>query len=89
MGMYKDGISPKIRTAVEKINEVGLKRIVKYCDEHKPRMNIRRQIAIVRAVAQKGYTYAGIEYGISKQAAEQAMKRLYGIALDVEAEENA
>lgn len=87
MAMCRDGISLEIRKKVTKINEVGLKKITKFCDNHHPRLNLRRQIAIVRSVAQKGYTYAGFEYGISKQAAEQALERLYGIALEVEKED--
>ena len=87
MAMYADGISPEIRKRVTKINDVGLKRIVKFCDKNHHRLNLRRQIAIVRSVAQKGYTYASFEYGISKQAAEQALRRLYGIALEAEKED--
>lgn len=84
MSNYKDGISPAIRTMVQKINEVGVKELLEYCDKYKPRLNFRRQIAIVRAVAQKGYTNSCVELGISKQAAEIALKRMYGIALEVE-----
>ena len=85
MAIYKDGISPKIRTMVQKINDVGVKNITLYCDKHRQRTNIRRQIQIVRAVAKLGYTYAGLELGITRQAAEIALKRIYGIALEVEA----
>ena len=85
MAMYKDGISPQIRYMVEKINMVGVKELRDYCDKHKPKMNFRRQIKIVRAVAHKGYTYAALEYGVSGQAAENTLKRMYKIALEVEA----
>lgn len=85
MAIYKDGISPAIRTMVQKINEIGVKEITRYCDKHMHRMNIRRQMQIVRAVAQLGYTYAGLEFGITRQAAEIALKRIYGIALEMEA----
>ncbi len=89
MAQYKDGISPAVKTMVRKINEVGVRELRDYCDKHRPKLNFRRQILIVRAAAQKGYTRAGIEYGISKQAAELALKRMYGIALEVEALKNA
>ncbi len=85
MPLRKDGLSPEIRYMVGRINEVGVKEIRDYCDKHKPRMNFRRQLLIVRTVAQKGYTYAGYELGITKQAAEISLKRIYGIALEVEA----
>lgn len=89
MAAYKDGLSPAIRVMVEKINEVGVKEIRNYCDKHRHKMNFRRQLAIVRTIAQKGYTYAGYEHGISRQGAELALKRLYNIALEVEALKNA
>lgn len=88
MPTYKDGISPAIRSMVEKINEVGVNKIRDYCDKHRHRLNFRRQLAIIRSVAQKGYTYTADEFGISKQAAEMALKRIYGIALEVEALKN-
>ncbi len=84
MASYKDGISPNIRELVKKINEVGVRDIVNFCDKNKPRTNIRRAIKIVRSVAMKGYTYTGYEFGISRQAAENMMKRIYAIALEVE-----
>lgn len=83
MALSKDGISPAIITMVQTINKVGVKEIRDYCDKYRPRMNFRRQIAIVRAVAQKGYTYSCSEFGISRQAAEMALKRMYEIALEV------
>lgn len=84
MALCKDGISPKIRTMVQKINEVGVNDIVRYCDKYRPRINIRRQMKIVRTVAKLGYTYASMELGMTKQGAEEALKRIYGIALEVE-----
>lgn len=85
MAMYKSGISPAVREMVKKINEVGVKAIIDYCDKHHTRLNIRRQLKIARSVAQKGYTYAGLEFGMSRQGAELAFKRVYSIALEVEA----
>lgn len=88
MGMHRDVLSHKIRTMVQEINKVGLNEIRDYCDDHRPKMNFRRQLAIVRSVAQKGYTYASFDFGISRQAAEQALQRMYEIALQVEELEN-
>ena len=85
MPTYKDGISPEIRYMVGRINEVGVNEIRDYCDKYKPKLNFRRQLLIVRTVAKKGYTYAGYELGITRQAAEQALKRMYNNALEVEA----
>lgn len=84
MPTYKDGISPRIRTMVRKINEVGLNEIRDYVIKHNPKYNFLRQLAIVRSVAKKGYNETGYELGITRQAAEQALKRMYGIALEVE-----
>lgn len=84
MPLYEDGLSPKIRTMVQKINDVGVMDIARYCDKYRPRLNIRRQIKIVRSVAKLGYTYAANELGITKQAAAIALKRMYEIALKVE-----
>ncbi len=84
MAHYKDGISPEIRTMVKKINEVGLVEIRNFHDKYRPRTNFRRQLLIVRTAAKKGYTYAGFELGISKQAVEQSLKKMYDVALEVE-----
>jgi molybdenum-dependent DNA-binding transcriptional regulator ModE len=88
MSNYKNGVSPKIIEMVQKINEVGVKELRTYYDKYKPRTNFRRQLTIVRAIAQKGYTTAAREYGISYQAAEQAIKRMYNVALEVEERKN-
>ena len=84
MPIYEDGLSPKIRTMVQKINDVGVTDIVRYCDKYRPRINIRRQIKIVRHVAKLGYTYEANEFGITRHGAEISLKRMYEIALKVE-----
>ena len=88
MANYKDGISPQVKAMVTKINEVGVKELRAYYDKYKPRTNFRRQITIVRAIAQKGYSTAAKEYGISFQAAELTLRRMYDVALVVEARKN-
>lgn len=88
MGNYKDYVSPVVIARVKKINEVGVKELLRYYDKYKPKSNFRRQLLIVRTVARKGYATAGRELGMSYQATELALKRMYEIALEVEALNN-
>ena len=86
MPHFKSGISDKIRRMVQKINQVGVNNIRDYCDKHRHKLNFRRQLEIVRTAAQKGYTYAAYDLGMTRQGVELALKRMYGIALAVEKE---
>lgn len=87
MGNYKNGISPEIERMVKTINRVGVKKLLTYYDKHKPRTNFRRQLLIVRSIAQKGYSTTAREMGISYQAVEHTLRRMYETALKVEAED--
>lgn len=84
MAVYKDGISPKVREMVNRINTVGIAKVSRYCKRFHPRFDFDKALMIVRYVAQHGYSNAGRLFGVSKQLAEQKLKKLYEIAKEAE-----
>lgn len=69
---------------VEFINSVGLSKIRKYFTENTRMKDFDRNLEIVRYSAKFGYTPCSIEFDISRQRAEQIMKRFYEAAIEIE-----
>ena len=86
MSNYKDGISPFVRDAVNKINKVGVDRMWRYCNLKYPRRDFGKGLKLIRAIALYGYSNAAKQFGVTKQGAEQTLKKYYALALEVENE---
>lgn len=82
-GKIINGVSVQARLMAQKINEVGLRRILLAC-AGRTRMDLEKDVALLRSVAKLGYAGAGKQHGVSRQRAEQVTKEFYRCALLVE-----
>lgn len=82
-GKTTNGVSVKARLMIQKINQVGFRRVLLAC-AGRPRMDIERDAALLRSVAKHGYAGAAKLHGVSRQRAEQVTKEFYRCALLVE-----
>lgn len=69
---------------VEKINQVGVGQVKNYVMSKHPRTDWDRCIKIIRFAAKYGYSACVTEFSISKQRAEQILKRFYQYACEIE-----
>lgn len=85
MGLRRTSdIGTNTRFMIEKMNEVGIGKIVKFVKETYPRQDVHNCIAIIRLAAKYGYVGTACKINTSKQYVEQVVKKYYGYALEVE-----
>lgn len=84
MPTYKDGISPNIREMVTKINKCGVAKLKRYSERFHPRFDFDKAMTIIRHVAKYGYKDAGYRFNVSRQLAEQKLKKCYEMAKEAE-----
>lgn len=76
----RNGISDNVREMVSFINKVGVSNVKKYCQEKYPRTDFNKALLIIRSIAVMGYQEAGYKHNVSRQCAEQTLKKIYKIA---------
>lgn len=77
-------IGKNTRTMIQKMNMVGIGRIIKFVKENHPRENVERCIRIIRLAAKNGYTETAMKINTSRQYVEQIVVRYYRYALEVD-----
>jgi hypothetical protein len=69
---------------IEKMNQVGISKIVKFAKENHPRENVERCMQIIRLAAKHGYVGTAMKINTSNQYVDSVVVRYYGYALEVE-----
>lgn len=73
---------------VNKINSVGVSNLKRYVNKNHKNQNFSRMMEIIRWSAKYGYAACVVPFGISRQYAEQCLKRYYEYAIEIEKEQN-
>lgn len=71
----------KLISMVRKINEVGVSNLRDYVHKNHKSQDFNKSMDIIRYSAKYGYSACITRFGVSRQYAEQCLKRYYEYAL--------
>jgi hypothetical protein len=85
MGLTRTSdIGENTRSMIQKMNSVGIGKIISFVHKNHPRENVTENIQRIRMAAKIGYEGTAYKLKITRQAVEQTVKKYYAYALQIE-----